>query len=144
MVSILSILILSVRNSGWAFFAQWTKSIKRDECCRQSLKTWRKWVLISSKLKLNFESSTWTVVIRTRFPCLGLLDFLRNLFLRKKSEISVKYGQWCYHLERSNFKSDMMQSIQILGFKVCLYSSWCFFLQIKKDFNMYRILTPEC
>ena len=36
-------------------------------------------------MKFNFESSPRTVeVIRTRFPCSGLLDFLRNLFFFKK------------------------------------------------------------
>ena len=48
---------------------------------------------MSSKLKFNFESSTWTVeVIRTRSPCPGLLDFMRNFFLKKESEIWAKYG----------------------------------------------------
>ena len=70
---------------------------------RYSLKTWRK--LYSSyiiKVEVDFESSTWTVeVIRTRFPCPGLLDFLRNLFFKKKkkSEIWGKYGQWCYRFK---------------------------------------------
>ena len=32
------------------------------------------------KVEVQFESSTWTAeVIRTRFSCPGLLDFLRNL-----------------------------------------------------------------
>ena len=39
---------------------------------------------------INFESLTWTVeVFRTRFRCPSLLDFLRNLFL-KKYKIWVK------------------------------------------------------
>ena len=54
-----------------------------------SLKFWKKLVLISSKLKFNFQSSAWTVeVMRTRFPCPGLQDFLRNLYLKK----ILKYG----------------------------------------------------
>ena len=49
----------------------------------------------------NFDSSTWTVdVIRTRFPCPGLLNFLINLFFKKKN---LKYGQingqWCYRFK---------------------------------------------
>ena len=92
MASILSILILFVRNKGVGFFLlngqnplSATKVI-----CWYSLKTWRKWVLISSKLKFNFESSTWTVeVILTRSPCPGLLDFLRNLFYKK----NLKHGR---------------------------------------------------
>ena len=45
----------------------------------------KKLVLISSKLKFNFESSIWTVeVIRTRFSCPSLLDFLKNRFVFKK------------------------------------------------------------
>ena len=62
--------------------------------CRQTLKTFIKLVLISSELKFNFESSNFNVeVLRTRFPCQGLLDFLRILFFKKKSEIWAKYGQ---------------------------------------------------
>ena len=95
MASILSILILFVRSKGVGFFLlngqnplSATKVI-----CRQSLKTWRKWVLVSSKLKFNFESSTWTVeVIITRFPCPGLLDFLRNLFYKKNLEYGRSMG----------------------------------------------------
>ena len=50
-------------------------------------------------MKFNFESTIWTVdVIRTRFQCPGLLDFLRIFFLKKQktSEIWSKYCQWCY------------------------------------------------
>ena len=51
-------------------------------------------------MTLNFQSSTWTdEVIRTRFPCPGLLDFLINLFLKKKSAIWAKYEQWHYRFK---------------------------------------------
>ena len=44
-------------------------------------------------MKFNFESSPRTVeVIRTRFPCSGLLDVLRNLFFffKIRNEIWTK------------------------------------------------------
>ena len=52
----------------------------------------------------NFDSSTWTVVvIRTRFPCPGLLNFLINLFLFIYFFLNLNYGQingqWCYHFK---------------------------------------------
>ena len=41
-------------------------------------------------MKLNFEGSIWIIeVVRTKFPCQGLLDFLRNLFLKNY----LKYGR---------------------------------------------------
>ena len=41
-------------------------------------------------MKFKLESSTETFeVIRTRFPCPGLLDFLRNLFYKK----NLKHGR---------------------------------------------------
>ena len=44
------------------------------------------------KVEVNFQSSTWkNEVVRTRFPCPGLLDFLRNLFLKKRK--ILKYGR---------------------------------------------------
>ena len=95
--------MLSVGIRGcFFFFLDGQNSLSMTKViCRQSLKTCRKQVLTSSKLKFNFESSTWTVeVIRTRFPCPGLLDFLRNIyFFLKKSEIWAKYGQWCYRFK---------------------------------------------
>ena len=49
---------------------------------------------MSSKLTFNFESSTGTVeVIRNRFPCPGLLDFLRSFFKRKNLKFGRGYGQ---------------------------------------------------
>ena len=65
--------------------------------CRQSLDE-NKFLPISSKLKFNFESSNSTVeVIRTRFPCPGLLHFLRNLFFKKT--LKYGHGQWCYRFK---------------------------------------------
>ena len=69
---------------------------------RYSLKTWRK--LYSSyiiKVEVDFESSTWTVeVIRTRFPCPGLLDFLGNPFFKKIWNMGKVYmGSRCYRFE---------------------------------------------
>ena len=40
-----------------------------------------------------------STVIRIRSPCLGLLDFLTNLFLKKNSEIWTKYRQWRHHFK---------------------------------------------
>ena len=99
LVSILSILTLSVKNRGWFFFLlnRQNPLSMTEVICRQTLKTFIKLVLTSSELKFNFESSNFNVeVLRTRFPCQGLLDFLRILFFLKKSEIWAKYGQWCY------------------------------------------------
>ena len=136
---------------------------------------WRKLFVDSSlKLKFNFESSTWTVeVTRTRFPCPGLLDFLRNLFFlkKKKSEIWEKYGQWCYcfkfleirlhwllHVDFGEIRflkwRDVINSNSrfwaIKGFSEGLpLFKLIFFLKIKKNFNRNRyftcqILTSDC
>ena len=91
MVSILSILILSFRNRGWDFLLNRQNTLSVTKIiCRQSLKIWKKQVLMSSKLRFNFESSAWTVeIIRTRFSCPFLLDFLKNLFFLK----NLNYGR---------------------------------------------------
>ena len=141
---------------------------------RNKLKTWRKLVLISSKSKFSFECSIWTVeVIRTRFQCPYLLDFLRNQFFLKKSEIWAKYGQWCYRLK--SLEGIRLYSVIHAGFgeirflklrDVINSNSWflgilnefseglrlfklIFFLKLKKGFNknryfMPQILTSEC
>ena len=45
---------------------------------------------MSSKLRFNFESSACTVeIIRPRFSCPFLLDFLKNLFFFK----NLNYGR---------------------------------------------------
>ena len=63
-------------GTGVEFYGQNPLSVSVTKViCRQFLITWRK-ILISSKLKSNFESSTWTVeVIRTRFPFPGYWIF---------------------------------------------------------------------
>ena len=126
MVSILSILILSVRNRRWVFLFNRKNPLSVTKViCRQSLKTWRQWVLTSSKLKFNFESSTWSVeVIRTRFPCPGLLDLLKNLFLKKKkSEIWVKYAQWCYRFKF--VEAIRLHWLSHVGFGESRFLNWC-------------------
>ena len=93
LVSILYFLTLSVKNRGWFFFLlnRQNPLSMTEVICRQSLKTLIKLVLISSELKFNFESSNFKVeVLRTRFPCQGLLDFLRILFFLKKN---LNYGR---------------------------------------------------
>ena len=93
LVSILYFLTLSVKNRGWFFFLlnRQNPLSMTEVICRQSLKTLIKLVLISSELKFNSESSNFKVeVLRTRFPCQGLLDFLRILFFFKKN---LNYGR---------------------------------------------------
>ena len=94
-ISILSILILSVRNrEGGTDLLNGKNPLSVTKIiCRQYLDE-NKFLPISSKLKFNFESSNWIVeVIRTRFPCPGLLHFLRNPFLKNPLN---GHGQWCY------------------------------------------------
>ena len=89
-VSILSILILSVKSSGVSIFLlnEQNPLSVTTVICRQSFKTWRSCVLKSSVLKFNFLWGLNLIgeVIRASFPCPGLLGFLRNLlFLKKKT-----------------------------------------------------------
>ena len=125
LVSILSILTLSVKNRGWFFFLlnRQNPLSMTEVICRQTLKTFIKLVLISSELKFNFESSNFNVeVLRTRFPCQGLLDFLRILFFLKKSEIWAKYGQWCYCFKF--LKKIRLDWLFYVGFGEIRFSRW--------------------
>ena len=145
LVYILSILILSVRNKGvfilfFVFLLNGQNPLSMTKViCRQSLKTWRKQLLLSSKLKFNFESSTWTVeVIRTRFPCPGLLDFLRNLFFNLKYERSM--DSECY---RFKFLEEIrLHWLFRVGFGEISFLKWhdviisnSWFLAILKEFS---------
>ena len=90
MVSILSILILSVRNREWIFFllsGQNPLSVMKV-ICQQSLKTWRKEALIPPKLKFIFKSSTWTVEV------IELDSHVHVCWI-----LWAKYGQWCYRFK---------------------------------------------
>ena len=57
-----------------------------------------------SSCMIKVEDQLWKFnlkveVSRRRFPCPGLLDFPRNPFFKRKSEIWENYGQWCYHFK---------------------------------------------
>ena len=97
----------------------------------------------SLKLKFNFESSTWTVeVIRTRFPCPGLLEFLRNLFFLKKN---LKYG-WS-SMGNGCYRFKFLEEIRLhwlfhVGFGEIRFLKWhdvinsnSWFLAILKEFS---------
>ena len=130
--------------------------------CQQSLKTWRKEVLIPPKLKFIFKSSTWIVEV------IELDSHVLVYWI-----LWAKYGQWCYRFKF--FEEIRLHWLFNVGFGEIRFLKWhyvtnsnswflailkefsglplfkliLFFLKIKYDFNkncyfMCRILTPEC
>ena len=78
---------------------------------------------ISSYIKF-LSHWTWSIRTRTRYPCPGLLDFPRNLFFQKKSEILAKHGQLTIDAIALIFSPELDSTDCFMGFGEIRFLKW--------------------